>query len=299
MRNKFAKTIFEEIKKNNKIFVVAADISPSGDMAKYQKYAKNFINVGVAEQSMISMCAGLAMSGMKPFAYTIATFAVFRPFEMIRDDICYQNLPVTIIGMGSGTTYANLGGTHTATEDIAVLRSLPNMQILSPCDPEELEECIRYCARKSKFPTYIRIGKTGESTFTKKIKKKWLFGKIRQIKNGNKTCILTHGPIMNLAIEASKKIKKKISIYSCHTLKPFDNVGLKKIFNKYERIVVLEDHSIIGGLSDIVKNKAYDFKYKKKITTFSLKDQFIHEFSSQTNLQNKHGINLKKILDEI
>ena len=137
MRNFFSKTIYKNIKKNKNIFVVAADISPEGDMAKLQKTQKNFINVGVAEQTMVGCAAGLAMSGKRPFIYTIATFALYRPFEMIRDDLCYQNLPVTIVGMGAGSIYANLGGTHTSIEDISIARSIPNMQILAPCDPLE------------------------------------------------------------------------------------------------------------------------------------------------------------------
>ena len=106
-------------------------------MAKFQSQKKNFINVGVSEQVMIGICAGLAFNGMKPFAYTIAPFSIFRPFEMVRDDLCYQKF-VTVVGMGAGTVYANLGGTHTAIEDISIARSLPNMQVLSPCDPLEL-----------------------------------------------------------------------------------------------------------------------------------------------------------------
>jgi transketolase len=132
------------------IFVVSADISPSGKMAELIN-KKNFINVGVAEQSMISMCAGLAMSGAKPFAYTIAPFALYRPFEMIRIDLCYQNLPVCVVGMGAGTIYANLGSTHHTQEDISIARSIPNLEVLAPCDPFELKKSIDYFCSKSKY----------------------------------------------------------------------------------------------------------------------------------------------------
>ena len=112
MRNQFAKTIFELSKKNKNIHVVVADISPAGKMQEFQKrFPKRFINVGVAEQTMIGLSAGLAMN-KKVFAYTISTFSLYRPFEMIRVDLCYQNLPVCIVGMGAGTIYANLGATH-------------------------------------------------------------------------------------------------------------------------------------------------------------------------------------------
>ncbi len=299
MRNKFSEAVYENIKKNKNIYVVAADISPSGAMAKFQSTEKNFINVGVAEQNMIGVCAGLAMSGMKVFAYTIAPFSIYRPFEMVRDDICYQNLPVTIVGMGSGTIYANLGGTHTAIEDISIARSIPNMTVISPSDPLELVSAVNYCCRKSSSPTYLRIGKTGEKNITKNAKQKWKFGKIREILKGKNTCILTHGTISSIAYDAIKKKDKNIGLYSCSTLKPFDENGIKKIFKKYKKIITLEDHSIIGGLSDIVTNLAFRNKYSGKIITNSLKDKFIHVFSSQKDLLEAHGISVKKIYNQL
>ena len=299
MRNKFSETVFKNIKKNKNIFVVAADISPSGAMAKFQKSNNNFVNVGVAEQNMIGVCAGLAMSGKTVFAYTIATFSIYRPFEMVRDDICYQNLPITVVGMGAGTIYANLGGTHTAIEDISIARSIPNMTVISPCDPLELISAVNYCCTKNTSPTYLRIGKSGEKDITKNAVEKWKFGKIRKIFSGKNTCILSHGPISQLAYDAIKIKNKNTSLYSCSTLKPFDENGIKKIFKKYKKIITLEDHSIIGGLSDIVTNLAFKNGYKGKIITNSLKDKFIHTFSNQNDLLEAHGISLKNLIRQI
>lgn len=298
MRNIFSETVYKNIKKNKNIYVVAADISPSGAMAKFQSSEKNFINVGVAEQNMIGVCAGLAMSGKKVFAYTIAPFSIYRPFEMVRDDICYQNLPVTIVGMGSGTIYATLGGTHTAIEDISIARSLPNMSVISPCDPLELISAVNYCCKNSS-PVYLRIGKSGEENITHLSKEKWQFGKIRNIVQGSKTCFLTHGSISSMAYNVIKKSSKKISLYSCSTLKPFDEKKIKIIFKKYNKIITLEDHSEIGGLSDIIMNLAFKYKYTGQIITNSLKDKFIHVFSSQKDLLEAHGISEKKIYNQI
>ena len=123
MRNTFSSTLAKLAKKDKDIYIVVADISPAGKMEDFQKNNKDrFINVGVAEQTMISVCAGLALNKKKPFAYTIAPFALYRPFEMVRNDLCYQNLPVTIVGMGAGTIYASLGGTHLSQEDISISR---------------------------------------------------------------------------------------------------------------------------------------------------------------------------------
>ena len=276
-----------------------ADISPAGKMETFQKNHKNrFINVGVAEQTMIGVCAGLAASKKIPFAYTIATFSLYRPFEMVRDDLCYQNLPVTIVGMGAGTIYSTLGGTHLSQEDISVARSLPNMKILAPCDPLELEECIKYCVKNKKGPIYLRIGKSGEKNFTSDKAEKWSFGKIRRIVQGNDVCIISYGPIIKKAFDIKDfLIKKNIqpSIYSCHTLKPIDENGFKKIFSKYKKIITIEDHSKIGGLGSIIKELAYEHKYNKNIISFSLDDEFKHNYGNQENLLGDHKLSSKKI----
>ena len=297
MRNTFSKKILELAKKNKNIYIVVADISPAGAMVEFQKKNPNrFLNVGVAEQTMIGVCAGLAMKNKRPFAYTISTFALYRPFEMIRNDLCYQNLPVTIVGMGAGTIYSVLGATHLTQEDIAIARAIPNIQILSPCDPLELEKCIEFCAKNSKSPTYLRIGKTGEKNYTNHAIK-WKFGKIRKLTEGNKICILSYGPIIKKAFEVNNKLpsNKKISIYSCHTLKPFDESGLKKLFKKYKIVITLEDHSKIGGLGDIVSSLSYKYNSKNYIKSFALKDKFFHSYGSHDDLLNTHGISSEKI----
>ena len=138
--------------------------------------------MGVAEQSMVGIAAGLAMKGKKVFTYTIATFSLYRPFEMIRDNLCYQNLPVTIVGMGAGTIYNNLGGTHMTQEDISICRSIPNFKIISPSDPNEMREAVKQCVKNKKNPIYLRLGKSGEKNYTSESLEKWKFGKIRKKK---------------------------------------------------------------------------------------------------------------------
>jgi transketolase len=221
---------------------------------------------------------------------------------MIRVDLCYQNLPVCVVGMGGGTIYSNLGPTHLTQEDISIARSIPNLQVLAPCDPYELKNCINYLVQKSKHPTYLRIGKTGEKNFLLNNSEKWYFGKIRKLVSGKKICFISFGPIINKAFEIKENLNKiKIfpSIYSCHTLKPFDKLGIKKIFKKYKKIVIIEDHSEIGGLAEIIKLSALENKYYGQIFSFSLKDEFIKCYSSQDDLLTLHGINNKKIIKKI
>ena len=299
MRNRFAEVFYKISLKNKKIRLVAADISPAGKLNELsKKYPDSLINVGVAEASMISICAGLAMSGYRPFAYSISTFSLFRPFEMVRVDVGYQNLPVVIVGMGAGTTYSTLGGTHISQEDVSIVRSIPNFIVLIPCDPDELEDCLYYLCNKNNSPAYLRIGKAGEKNFINK-KVKWELGKPRQIIKGKKICLLSSGPIIRLFFDILLKLKLKgvyPSIYSFHTLKPIFPNKIKSIFSKYDTIVTLEDMSEINGLASIIKEQAYNFKYKGSIKSFSLQDRFLKNYGSQDDLLKTHGITAKKIL---
>ena len=147
MRNRFADVFYQAAKADPRLCVVVADISPAGSIARFrEEFPERFVNTGVAEQAMIGMAAGMAQRGLRPFAYTIATFALYRPFEFIRDDLAYQNLPVTVVGVGGGVVYSTLGATHHAMEDIAVAAAVPNLSVIAPCDPEETEAATRWCA---------------------------------------------------------------------------------------------------------------------------------------------------------
>src|SRR5215475_6927623 len=155
MRNMFANTFFEAACEDERLCVVVADISPAGSMSTFrEKFPNRFINTGVAEQVMIGISAGMALRGLRPFAYTIATFALFRPYEFIRDDLCYQNLPVTVVGIGGGVNYSTLGGTHHAQEDVAIACTLPNMSVIAPCDPAETRVATEYLVTQERGPVY-------------------------------------------------------------------------------------------------------------------------------------------------
>ena len=297
MRNAFSEEIFEHIKKNKNIYIVAADISPSGKMAEIsKKNDKQIINVGVAEQVMTGVAAGLAMDNNKVFCYTIAPFALYRPFEFVRDDLCLQMLPVTVVGMGAGTIYSELGPTHTSIEDISVARSLPNLKIIVPCDGLELKEAIKFCLKNKKGPVYLRIGKSGEKNFTQKCRNKWIFGKIRRILKGEKVCILTYGPTVKLAFELNNLCKENFSIYSCHTLEPFDKKGLNLILKKNKKIICIEDHIETGGLKTIICENLIEKKYSNEIFFYTLKKKFLNSYDSQKSLQEKHGLSIDRII---
>ena len=303
MRNNFAEALYEEGKKDDKICVVVADISPAGSIQKFRnEFPDRFINCGVAEQSMIGIAAGLALKGFRPFCYTIATFTLYRPFEMVRVDLCYQNLPVTIIGMGAGAIYSTLGGTHHTIEDVAVASALPNMTVIAPCDPSEMRDATKWCATESNGPVYMRLGKVGEPNITENSIDKFEFGKLRYIKKGNEIAIISYGITVKMALDLSVELEKKrksVSVISCHTIKPLDKIGIKKILNKYQSVYVLEEHVPHGGLSSRVKEIASDEKTKAELKSFTLKDEFIHFYGNHQELLEKHGLSVKQILEKI
>lgn len=296
MRNTFAETLYKAATENPDVYIVVADISPAGSMAKFsQEFPERFINVGVAEQSMIGICAGLALKGCQPFAYTIATFSLYRPFEMVRDDLCYQNLPVTVVGMGAGVIYSTLGGTHHTQEDIAVAGAIPNMQIIAPCDPAECTEATRYCATQRIGPIYLRLGKAGEPIYTDKAVDPWQFGKLRYIKRGTDVCILTYGVIMQKAMKLAEQLEakgKSVSVVSCHTLKPLDRKGIEEALHKHKHVIVIEEHAPQGGLAPQTKQVAWDSRATCRLDTFTLQDAFIHNYGSHDDLLAAHGLDL-------
>lgn len=299
MRNRFAEVIYEIGCKDDRICAVVADISPAGSMVKFREdFPKRFINCGVAEQAMIGIAAGMALRGMRPFCYTIATFSLYRPFEMVRDDLCYQNLPVTVIGMGAGVIYSTLGGTHHTMEDIAVASAIPNMTVLAPCDPEEMRIATTWCATESKSPVYMRLGKAGEPDLTANAIEHFQMGKIRYLKKGSDIAILSYGITVAMAFDIAKQLEaqgKSVSVLSCHTIKPLDQRGVRQVLASHDRVAVVEEHVPHGGLGSRVKEIAWDIGARCRLDCFSLKDEFIHFYGNHEELLNAHGLSIPAI----
>lgn len=297
MRNAFAETLYDIAKDDPDVFIVVADISPGAALAQFQdEFAERFVNVGVSEQAMIGLCAGLALRGCKPFAYTIATFAAYRPFEMIRDDLCYQNLPVTVVGVGGGVNYSFLGGTHHAQEDVAVMSAIPNMTVVAPCDPLEVTAATR-AIMDVDGPVYLRLGKAGEPNLTEGADP-FELGKVRYLQRGSDTCILTYGPIAKLGRALAARLEdegQSVSLVSVHTLKPLDVEGIERTLHEHDEVVVIEEHAPTGGLADRVKAIAWDTKASCRLRTHSLKDEFIHLYGPHDALLAAHGLELDAI----
>ena len=303
MRNSFADVIFEIGKSDTRICAIVADISPAGSMVKFrEQFPERFINTGVAEQSMIGIAAGLALKGMRPFCYTIATFSLYRPFEMIRVDLCYQNLPVTVIGMGAGVLYSTLGGTHHTMEDVAVASAIPNMTVLAPCDPEEMRLATLWCATKSTGPVYMRLGKAGEPDLTSNAVDPFEIGKLRYLQKGRDIAILSYGITIAMANQIAfdlQELGKSVSVICCHTIKPLDRIGIESVLASHRQVAVIEEHVPHGGLGSRVKEIAWDIGAKCQLRCFSLRDEFIHFYGNHAELLNVHGLSAEKIFEAL
>jgi transketolase len=299
MRDTFAQAFYDAAQADPKLFLVVADISPASKISNFkQEFPTRFVDVGVAEQTMIGLAAGLALHGFRPFAYTIANFSIYRPFEQVRNDLCYQNLPVTVVGMGAGITYSPLGATHHTIEDVAVMSAIPNMSILAPCDPPEVMESVRAAVQHA-GPVYLRLGKSGEPTLTADAPDPFVFGKLRQIRAGTEIAVLSYGPITQLAMELADKIEaersRSTAVYSVHTLKPLDRSGLASVLARFPVVVVIEEHVAQGGLGSSVKQIAWDERATCRLHTFALKDAFLHIYSSQADIRHAHGLSVDQI----
>jgi len=299
MRDTFAQAFYDQAKSNPRLFMVVADISPASKIANFkQEFPTRFIDVGVAEQTLIGLSAGLALRGYRPFAYTIANFAIYRPFEQVRNDLCYQNLPVTVVGMGAGISYSPLGATHHTLEDVAVMSAIPNMSVMAPCDPAEVSAAVAVAAQLD-GPLYLRLGKSGEPLLTANAPEPFRFGKLRQIKAGTDVAILSYGPIMKMAADLGARIESEQSrsaaLYSVHTLKPLDSGGIAAVLQRFPVVVVIEEHVEHGGLGGQVKQIAWDTRANCRLHTFALKNEFLHVYGSQDDIRRKHGLSVEQI----
>jgi transketolase len=298
MRNTIINRVVDEARKKKNIFLITGDAG-FGILDGYKKnFPDRFLNFGVAEQNMIGFSAGLALTGYKVFIYNIIPFLLYRCYEQVRNDICYQRLPVTLIGIGSGVTYAPQGITHYAVEDIAIARTLPNLVILSPSDPAEAEKAVDF-ACKSKYPVYIRIAKSGEPLIHR--------GKVRDIvkpivvKEGRGTAVLFHGSIGTEVIKAIDAVKRCPRLISIPMIQPLNFDALLKNLKDIHTLITVEEHFIEGGLGSVVSNWLTREKLPFRLKRLGIKHEFIHEIKDRNGMRSFYGIssdNIRKIVME-
>lgn len=296
MRNTFLKKLIEAAHINEKIVLIVGDLGYSVVEEFQEKFPKRFYNAGISEQNMASLAAGLASEGFHVFVYSIANFPTFRCAEQLRNDVGYHNLPVTVVSVGGGLAYGNLGYSHHAIQDLGLMRLFPEFVILSPGDPKETEMCLDYILRNPS-PSYLRLKKAGEPNYN--LKNKYLEAGIwNEIHQGSENKImLTTGGGMQIAhqLKNSKKEFSDYGIYSC----PIWGFKFKHLqqhqIDEFDEIITIEDHLIDGGFGSWLRECVTKSISHLKIENMALSHNVIGEVGSEDFLLNKAGFDFKQI----
>lgn len=297
MRN----TVIDEIEKlaadDSRIMVVTADLGYDVLEGFAERFPARFFNVGISEQLMTSAAVGMALSGNIVFTYSIGNFATLRCIEQIRNDVCYHDANVKIIAVGGGFAYGQLGMSHHMTEDIAMMRTLPNMRVLVPADPEEALACVKY-AVQTDGPCYIRLARRGEPVLYKKASS-FDIAKIQPAVTGDAAALLVCGPLLKNAIEAAEKLKAGgifVSVYSVPCIKPIDSTMICTLADKHPLLVTIEEHQISGGLGGTVAEIVSEIAgTRSRVYRMGLQDEYTSIVGSHEYLCDHYGLSAEKI----
>jgi len=246
---------------------------------------------GISEQHIIGMAAGLAFDGFIPYVNTIATFLTRRCFEQLAVDLCLHDLPVRLIGNGGGLVYAPLGPTHQAIEDIAILRTLPNMTVVAPCDADEMRRLMEV-SLDWPHPLYIRLAKGGDNAISQS-NLGFEIGKGIQLKTPGEILFVTTGIMAQRASEATEILAKKninCGIFHMHTIKPFDDDGLIQAAESAKLIISIEEHVLNGGLGSAVLESFSEYGLNKKVVRIGIPDVFAEKYGSQDIIMAGFGL---------
>ncbi len=303
LRDAFFEEVISIAEKDDDVIFLTADMG-AFSLGRYKKeFPAQFINVGIAEQCLISVAAGLALGGKRVFAYGIAPFATMRCFEQIKVDLCCNNLPVTVVSVGAGYTYGSDGPTHHATYDIAAMRVFPEITILNPSDSTMTSSCARM-AYKEDGPKYIRIER-GKLPLLYKDEDNIDFSDgLASLKGGSDLTIIATGIMVHRAFEVMNRLRQHsidAGIIDLYRIKPVNKELLLGLIGQSKMIVTLEEHSIIGGIGSIVSEILSDVGESTPLKRIALSDTHCHEYGGREWLHSIYELDVdsivKKILD--
>ena len=301
MRTAFIETLLELAKEDPRIVLMVGDLGFGVVIPFMEQLPRQFVNAGVAEQNMTGMAAGMALSGKIVFTYSIANFPVLRPYEQIRNDVCYHNANVRIVSVGGGMAYGSLGPSHHATEDIAVMRALPNMLVLAPGDPVETRLAVRALI-EYEGPAYLRLGRAGEPIVHQN-EPEFTIGKAITVRQGSEVTLISTGGMLQETVNAADLLSEEgiqVRVISMHTIKPLDVETVLQAARETQAIFTIEEHSIIGGLGGAVAELLLEAdqrpKYFKRI---GLNGEFSSIVGSQEYLRAQYGLDAHGIVRSI
>ena len=301
MRGAFFDAVVKLAEEDDRIFLVVGDLGFAVTDEFRSRFPERFLNAGVAEQNMTGVAAGLALSGFTVFTYSIANFPILRCLEQIRNDVCYHRANVKIVSVGGGFAYGSLGASHHATEDLGILRVLPEIILVAPGDPQEAGAATEAVAQY-KGPCYLRLGRAGEvNVHTSRLDFK--LGKAIELRAGGDATLISTGGMLVSAMEVADYLAKRgidAGVMSMHTLKPLDVDAVLSAARKTTAIFTLEEHSIIGGLGTAVAETLSESGVQDVIfRRFALPSEFCCKPGSQEYLRAEYGLSPNAMGDAI
>lgn len=302
MRTTFINTLTEMARTDDKIMCIIGDTGFSVFEDFEKEFGPRFVNVGIAEQNFVSFGAGLAAMGMKPYIYNVVSFMTLRAAEQIMLDICYQENPVVLVGVGGGFAYATAGPTHHAVQDIAMMTALPNMTVVCPGDPVEMK-AVMHISKDYGKPLYIRIGRSVDPVVHQRTID-FQIGQAIRMKEGTQATIFVTGVMLSEAVKAQEILEKRgfsVGLYSMPTVKPIDAEAVLESARAGKAIFTVEEHSVIGGLGDAVGRVLLDNmdKYPVVFRKFGVPDSFASVTGTRDYLDDLYGLSAGKLADAI
>ena len=299
MRDAFLSMLYQKATGNPDIILLTNDQGAISLDDFKEKLPNQFFNIGISEQNIISVAAGLVLSGKKVYVYSLLSFIVLRCYEQIKIDLCAMNLPVTIVGVGSGYSYSPDGPTHHATEDISIMRALPNMTIYSPSDSNIVPALVDITL-KSKTPSYIRLDRQLLPILYKKDHN--LHEGFSILREGNDVTVISTGVMVHRALEVAEELHEQsiqAKVIDFYRLKPIDVAAVTKILKGASKIVVLEEQTINGGLGSIIAEILVDSNVFIPLKRLAILDNMIFDYGSRDTLHKARGLDRMSIVHEI
>lgn len=304
MRDTFVRTLIEEAKRNKNIELVTGDLGFGVLKPYFEQLPNQFTNAGIAEQNMTGVASGMALCGKIVFTYSIGNFPTLRCIEQIRNDCAYPKANVKIVCVGGGFVYGSLGMSHQATEDIAVMRAMPGVTVVCPGDLVEAQEATKAIIN-TQGTVYMRLGRGGEKRIHDKIEN-FEIGKAIKIKSAKdcdrKIALFSTGAILDEASDAAEMLEGEnigVEQYSFHTVKPIDRDVILSCADRFDMIVTVEEHNVIGGFGSAVSEVITDVGKAVKVVKIGLEDKYCSKVGNQKYLRDQYGMSARGIVKSV
>ena len=300
-RAMFGRFMLDIAKKNKKLIILSADLGRSSGLARFKiEFPNQYISIGISEQNLIGVASGLADEGYKVFVTSFAPFLSMRASEQIRMNLGYMKHNVNLVALGSGLSMGFLGNSHFGLEDIAIMRTIPNLNITCPADCSELGKVLNDYAFNDRGPSYIRLTGVPGSVNVYEKNYKYRFGKNITLSKGSDVLILSHGSILGqikLSLKTLKNSEISAELVNVVSLKPIDE-SINELLSKFQKIITIEEHTTIGGLGSIIAEKILKNKINSQLYSFSLPDKF-GPTAKYDHLLRYHGLDADGIAKKI